>query len=159
MRRLILLLAAALVVLAAVGASTALAATPRTALYDVEDEVMCVSCGVPLAIAESPQADAERREIQRLIDKGLTKSQVKASLVDTYGDRVLAKPKDEGFGRAAYLVPIGIVLAALIALVLVVPRWRRRRAAAASVSSIADIPRISDADARRLDADLARYDL
>ena len=28
---------------------------------DVEDEVMCVSCNVALNVAESPQADAERK--------------------------------------------------------------------------------------------------
>ena len=70
---------------------------------------MCVSCGVPLAIAESPQADAERREITRLIEQGKTKQEILDSLVATYGDTVLASPKDEGFGLAAYLVPIALV--------------------------------------------------
>jgi hypothetical protein len=40
--------------------AAALAAQPRTTLNDIEDEVMCVVCGVPLNIAESPQADRER---------------------------------------------------------------------------------------------------
>jgi cytochrome c-type biogenesis protein CcmH len=161
MTRLALILTT-LAALLALATTSAVAAPHRTSLNDVEDEVMCVSCGVPLSIAESPQADAERREIQELVNRGLTKRQIKASLVDTYGDRVLAKPKDEGFGRAAYLVPIAIVLAALIALALVVPRWRRTRAADnddATAQALAGGPPISDADARRLDADLARYDV
>lgn len=164
MRRLALVLSALALLLALAATPAALATPPhRTSLNAVESDVMCVSCGVPLSIAESPQADAERREIQRLVDQGLTKSQVEASLVTTYGDRVLAKPKDTGFGLAAYLVPIAIVLLALIALALVVPRWRRSRADAAAATSpearLASAPAISDADARRLDADLARYDV
>lgn len=158
MRRTAALLTALLTLLTA---STALAATPKTTLYDVEDEVMCVSCGVPLSIAESPQATAEREEIEEYIGQGLTKEEVKARLVDTYGEEVLAKPKDEGFGRAAYLVPIAIVLLAIAALAVVVPRWRRARAAQPdeAFAGATAAPRLSDADARRLDADLARYDV
>ena len=42
----------------------------RASLHAVENEVMCVSCGVPLAIAESPQADRRAPQITRLIDAG-----------------------------------------------------------------------------------------
>lgn len=162
MRRVaLLLIAMAALASGALAVSPALAATPRTTLTAVESDVMCVSCGVPLTIADSPQADAERREIQRQIARGRTKPQIEADLVATYGPRVLAKPKDSGFGLAAYLVPIAIVLAALIVLALVVPRWRRSRADAAAEREAAldAAPRISDDDARRLDADLARYDV
>ena len=33
---------------------------PRADFNDVEDEVMCDTCNVPLDIAESPRADQER---------------------------------------------------------------------------------------------------
>ena len=128
MRRIALVAALLLALLTA--AATAAAATPRTTFNDVEDEVMCVACGVPLPIAESPQADQERAVIRRLIAQGLTKDQVKAQLVKTYGtDRILATPKDSGFGLAAYLVPIVLVLAAIGGLAFALPRWRRNRAA------------------------------
>jgi cytochrome c-type biogenesis protein CcmH len=117
---------------------------------------MCVSCGVPLAIAESPQADAERREIVRLIDQGKTKDQVKAALVAQYGDRVLASPKEQGFGLAAYLVPIVLVLLALAAGVYFLPKWKARDRGGVIT---AEGPRLSDADARRLEDDLANYKL
>jgi cytochrome c-type biogenesis protein CcmH len=134
------------------------APAPRTSLHAVEAEVMCVSCGVPLAIAESPQADAERREITRLIKQGKTKQEILDSLVVTYGDRVLSSPKDEGFGLAAYLVPIALVLAMLGALAVYLPRWRRNRDADGSTPA-ADGPAITDADSQRLAEDLARYDV
>jgi cytochrome c-type biogenesis protein CcmH len=149
-------LAALLVVLAALVtvAGTAVAATPRTSLNDVEDEVMCVSCGVPLNIAESPQATAERNEISKLVEQGLTKQQIKDRLVAQYGDEVLAEPGSDGIGLAAWLVPIVLVLLALGGLAVAVPKWRARRAGEPMAPGG---PALSDADAQRLDEDLARY--
>jgi cytochrome c-type biogenesis protein CcmH/NrfF len=156
MRR-VLLLALTAVLLAGALAAAAPAATPRTSLHAVESEVMCVSCGVPLQIAESPQADAERREIRRLVAQGKTKEQVKAALVAQYGERVLATPKDKGFGLAAYLVPIVLVLLALVAGAVFLPRWRARERGGPAAA--AGTPALSDAEARRLDDDLARYEV
>jgi len=121
---------------------------------------MCVSCGVALAIAESPQADAERREITRLIAQGKTKQEILDSLVATYGGRVLASPKDEGFGLAAYLVPIALVLAMLAGLAVYLPRWRRNRDRDPENGAFATGgPALTDADSQRLAEDLARYDV
>lgn len=135
------------------------AATPKTSLNAVENEVMCVSCGVPLAIADSPQADAERSEINELIRQGKTKQEILDALVVTYGDRVLASPKDSGFGLAAYLVPIAIVLGALAALAVFLPRWRDANRRSGPGALAAPGPVLTDADAKRLEEDLARYDV
>jgi cytochrome c-type biogenesis protein CcmH/NrfF len=143
-------------------ATPAVAATPRASFNDIEDEVMCVACGVPLPIAESPQADRERAFIRRLIDRGLTKDQIKAELVATYTDRVIATPKDSGFGLTAYLVPIVLVLAALAGIAVALLRWRRNRDDDNNDSGgldRIDAPALTDADAARLDADLARYEV
>jgi cytochrome c-type biogenesis protein CcmH len=156
MRRLVVLLAALMVTAAAATAAQASAATPKTSLNAIENDVMCVSCGVPLAIAESPQADAERRTINSMIAQGLTKKQIEDRLVVFYGRNVLATPKKSGFGLAAYLIPIALVLLALIAGAILLPRWRKRERAG---SQIDDGARLSDDDAARLDADLANYKL
>jgi cytochrome c-type biogenesis protein CcmH len=164
MRRRILTLALIAAALAAgTTAAATSAATPQTSFNDIENEVMCVSCGVPLAIAESPQADRERAEIRRLVAQGLTKQQVKDELVATYGRNVLALPENNGFGLAAYLVPIGIAAGIVALLVVLLPRWRRRRRedgafTPAAAAAGAPVPALSDADAARLDEDLARYD-
>jgi cytochrome c-type biogenesis protein CcmH len=154
-------LAAALVLLIALAATagTGAGAAPiqRTSLNAVESEVMCVSCGIPLAIADSPQADAERREITEQIKQGKTKQQILDNLVSTYGDRVLATPKDKGFGLAAYLVPIVIALLAIAALAVYVPRWRRNRDPGSTIAP--DGPALTDADSQRLAEDLARYEV
>ena len=120
---------------------------------DVEDEVMCVSCNVALNVAESPQADAERRYIRELIAKGDDKEQIKKALVAVYGDNVLALPKSEGINWAAYLVPIALVATLAVALGFGLRRWRRREPA-----DEVRTPELSDDDAARLDADLALFD-
>jgi cytochrome c-type biogenesis protein CcmH len=126
---------------------------PKTALPDVEDEVMCVTCNVPLSIAESPEADRERAFIRHQIALGKSKSEIKQALVGQYGRRVLAAPDDSGIGLAAWLVPGVLVLAGLGGLGVALPRWRRRRAAERPRP-----PPLPAADARRLDDELARYD-
>ena len=147
--------AAVVLVLALPGGATA--ARPHVSFADVEDEVMCVSCNVALNIAESPQADAERREIRRLIAQGRTKRQIEDALVAQYGPNVLALPQRKGVNWVAYLVPIVAFVAVLAAVLLALPRWRRKGADPPDETE----PRTPDADldpddARRLDEDLAR---
>ncbi len=134
------------------------AAEPRASFNDIEDEVMCDTCNVPLNIAESPRADQQRREIRALIARGLTKEEVKSELKGRYGPAVLALPDDEGFSLAVWLVPIAVGLALLAALALLLPRWRRRAGGPGSEAPAPAGPELSAADARRLDQDLARYD-
>jgi cytochrome c-type biogenesis protein CcmH/NrfF len=153
MRRSLLVLLA----LACVTPAAAFAATPKTSLIDVEDEVMCISCNVALNIAESPQAYAQKQEIQRLIDQGLTKDQVKDRLVEQYGKRVLALPEGDGFELTVYLVPIAVVVALLGTLAVLVPRWRRRGPDERDGDD-ADRPALDAHDAARLDAELAAFD-
>ena len=130
------------------------AATPRTTLNDVEDEVMCPTCGTPLNLAtDAPLANDERALIRRLIARGYTKDQIKHRLVQEFGPNVLALPRSSGFDLFAYLVPIAIAVAGLLAIVVLALRWRRRRSPPAAAD-----PDLDPADARRLDADLARFD-
>ena len=154
-----LTLAALLLALLAAPAP-ALAATPKVDLVDVEDEVMCVECGIPLNTAETAQADGQRALIRDLIAQGKTKAQIKQELVAEYGEDVLALPETEGVGVTAYAIPLARGALVAAALALLVPRWRRRPAAGmtgggAAPTAGADL---SDADAARLDEDLARYD-
>jgi cytochrome c-type biogenesis protein CcmH len=144
---------AALVVLVVLMSGAAGAAT-RASFSDIEDEVMCVTCNVPLSIAESPQADAERRVIRRLIARGLTKQEIKDRLVVQYTPAVLAMPRSDGFGLTAYVIPIVVGLGLLGGLALLIPRWRRREPAPMVTTAAPDI---SAADERRLDEDLERY--
>jgi cytochrome c-type biogenesis protein CcmH len=130
------------------------AAAPRASLPAIERQVMCVTCKIPLNLAESPQADRERAFIQSLIAEGQSEAQIKRALVGQYGPAVLALPSSHGFDLAAYLVPVAALLALLAGLALL-PRWRRRAPATPAQEPAAPL---SGADAARLDADLAHFD-
>jgi cytochrome c-type biogenesis protein CcmH/NrfF len=133
----------------------ALATTQRSSLVAVEQQVMCVTCGIPLAEADSPAAQQEKSFIQGLVAAGDTTAQIKARLVSEYGVAVLALPPDSGFNIAFYLIPIAAVAAAVGVVALLLPRWRRNRRSAPAAPGAAAL---SDAERARLDADLVRFD-
>jgi cytochrome c-type biogenesis protein CcmH len=155
LRRLTTMLAAMLAL--AAPASAAVAAKPRAALPNIERQVMCVTCKIPLMVAESPQADRERAFIKSLIDEGQDEAQIKHDLVAQYGASVLGLPADHGFSAAAYLVPLAAVLALAAMWFVLLPRWRRRARAAKAAEPDA-VPQLDERDAARLDSDLARFD-
>ena len=106
-------LAGLVAALALLGPATpvALAACPQTSVADIEDEVMCPICGTPLSLAiEAPQARREREFIIERVERCQSKAQVKAALVAEFGAGVLAVPEDEGVGRAAWLVPLLVLV-------------------------------------------------
>jgi cytochrome c-type biogenesis protein CcmH len=105
---------------------------PRASLTDIENDVMCVSCREPLAVAQSPQAYAERNYIRGLIAQGQTKAQIEQALVGQYGPAVLGKPPAHGFNLTVYILPPAIVLLGIGTLVLLLPKWRRRQQASAA---------------------------
>jgi cytochrome c-type biogenesis protein CcmH/NrfF len=144
------LLAFALVLLAVAPA----AACPRTSLSDVSDEVMCPVCGTSLSVAtESPQADRERRFIQRLIDGCRSKDQIKATLAAQYGDAVLAVPKSKGFNISAVLIPALVLLATLALILGALIRWRHRP----KFKNPTSPPRLDPEEQDRLERDMERY--
>jgi cytochrome c-type biogenesis protein CcmH len=142
--------------LALVLASPALAQGPPASLADLEDEVMCVECGTPLEVSQSPVANQERAFIRRQIAQGRDKAQIKAALVAEYGPRVLATPSGSGFDVTAWLVPGALCLLALLGIAGVAVRWRRSPEAVEPGPG--DDRDLDPADARRLDADLAAFD-
>lgn len=146
----------ALCALLAVPASAA-AAPPRASLPDIEDEVMCPTCGVALNQAFSPQAERQRDFIRAEIARGRTKEQIKRRLASEFGPRVLATPQtsDSSFNWAAYLVPVAVIAAAAVALALGLRRWRTH-SPADNAEPLSELPA---AEAARLDRDLSRYDV
>jgi cytochrome c-type biogenesis protein CcmH len=128
------------------------AVEPRASLADIEDEVMCVQCKTPLNLSTAAVAEREREFIRREIARGKTKDEIKAGLVERFGPAVLAMPEDEGFGLAAYLVPVLAGLLALAAVMLWLRRWR------GPAASTGRIKAPGAADSRRLERELAAHD-
>ncbi len=141
-----------LLTLLAVLALAAPAMAQEASLPDIEDEVMCVECGTVLSVSNSPVAMQERQFIRDQIQAGKTKDEIKAALVDEYGDEVLADPGTGGFNATLWLVPILVALLALAGIIFAVRTWRGRGPAAEPELP----PPLSDEDTRRLDAELSR---
>ena len=142
----------AALVLALEPAGAAPGAPARASLPDIEDEVMCVQCGTALNLSTAAVADREREFIRSQIRQGRTKEQIKDALAERFGPAVLALPEDEGFGLAAYLVPLLAALLATAVVLVTARRWRRTTRPAA-------IPRRLDPDdERRLERELREHD-
>ena len=147
------LVAALLACLLLLPAGVAVARCPKTSVADVEDEVMCVACQVPLDVAtESPQAARERAFVRTLVARCRSKAQIKQALVAQLGPEVLASPPDHGFGAAAYLVPL---LALVLGGATGAGALARRRGAPAG-GPASPPAALSRADAARLARDLER---
>jgi cytochrome c-type biogenesis protein CcmH len=148
--------AATTLALACAAPGLATAMTPRASLTDVENDVMCVACHEPLAVAQSPQAYFERAFIRTEIAHGKTKAQIEQDLVAQYGPAVLARPPAHGFNLTVYILPPALVVAGLAALAVTLPRWRRRARAVAATKTSAG-PSLEPADALRLEEDLTEH--
>ena len=144
---------ALLVALVVLGlAAPAAAVPPKTSLSDLEDEVMCVECGTPLVVSQSPVANQERAFIMREIAAGKDKRQIKAAMVAEYGDEVLADPGRGGFNATLWVLPILLVLLGAAGIAVALRRWRTNGPAQEADAP----PPLSPEDARRLDAELRR---
>ena len=84
-RRIVLL--ALLLMATAIPIAQAQAAPARASLPAIERQVMCVTCKIPLNVAQSPQADRERTFIQGLIDRGEDEAAIKHALVERAAGR------------------------------------------------------------------------
>jgi cytochrome c-type biogenesis protein CcmH len=138
----------ALLVAAVLLAFAAPAYAQNASLPDVEDEVMCIECGTVLSVSNSPVAQQERQFIREQIAAGKDKQQIKAAMVEEYGDDVIADPKTPW----VWIVPVALGILAAAGVALAIRAWRKRAPAAETPLP----PPLSAEDARRLDAELSR---
>jgi cytochrome c-type biogenesis protein CcmH len=151
------LLAALVVALGVVAPAAASEQNPT--LPELERELICPTCHESLAASTSPIADRMRAFIRAHIAAGDTKSEIKATLVDQFGESVLAAPPKSGFNLLAWVLPLaGIVLAAGVVGALAY-RWSRNRRPEEPAGPSANGRFHLDPELeRRLDEELARYD-
>jgi len=80
---------------------------PNLALYSC-------SCGT---------AERMRTEVAALVEKGMESNEIMARFISTYGDRVMATPKAEGFYLTAWGMPILLVLGFGSLIVVALKKW------------------------------------
>ena len=139
--------------------AAAAAASARPTLAQMQNYFMCTVCKEPLAVAQSPEAAAERALITRLINQGDDKRQIINAMVAQYSSAVLALPPAHGFNLTIYILPPAVVLIGAAVLVFTIPRWKRaqqrRRADAGGTPAT---QKLEPGEALRLEQDLARFD-
>jgi cytochrome c-type biogenesis protein CcmH len=140
----------ALVALAALALAGGAGAAEPPTLSDIEDEVVCPTCRTTLDMSDAPVAERMRVFIRARIAAGDSKAEIKARLVDEFGESVLAAPPKRGFDLLAWVLPLAGLLAAGLAVALAARRWARSR-------SEPEAPLEPELE-RRVDDALARFE-
>jgi cytochrome c-type biogenesis protein CcmH len=141
-------------------AAPALASERHPTLGELEGQLMCPICeGETLAQSDAPAAHRIKAYIQRRIEQGATRSQIKDELVDQWGKRILAAPPRHGFDLLAWALPLVGLLGGAGVLGLLAWRWTRAREPEPAPQrwSLNGHPLDPDEE-RRLDDELARFD-
>jgi cytochrome c-type biogenesis protein CcmH/NrfF len=80
--------------------------------YDLANELMSPFCpGRSLADCPSPDAESLRMWIVVQAAAGRTRTDVEEELYARYGEAIRSTPKAEGFGAAAYWIPVAVFAA------------------------------------------------
>jgi cytochrome c-type biogenesis protein CcmH len=141
-------------------AAPALASERHPTLGELEGQLMCPICeGETLAQSDSPAAQRIKAYIQRRIDQGATRSQIKRELVEQWGKRILAAPPRHGFDLLAWALPLVGLVGGAGVLGILAWRWTRVREPEPAPQrwSLNGHPLGPDEE-RRLDEELARFD-
>ncbi|HKA14089.1 MAG TPA: cytochrome c-type biogenesis protein CcmH [Myxococcota bacterium] len=121
--------------------------------YDLPNDLMSPFCpGRSLADCPSPDAASLRMWILVQAAAGRTRADVEEQLYARYGEVIRSAPKAEGFGTAAYLIPIAVFAGGGALVAWFLRRATRRAAAHPSPAAAPLDPEVE----RRLDEALSR---
>ena len=153
MRRLATCLAAAVALgLAAPGAALACNGWSE---QDMQGQLMCITCRVPIDQSDSAFAQHVRDFVHEKCQAGWTSSRVKDTLVARFGEEILAAPPKHGFSLLAWLVPGAVLLAGIAVAAALALRWSRSRPGPPRSPPGEDL---DPALAARIDADLTGFE-
>jgi len=125
---------------------------------DMQTQLMCITCRVPIDQSESPFANHVRDFVHQKCQAGWTSSQVKDTLVARFGEEILAAPPKHGFTLLAWLVPGAVLLAGIGVAAALAMRWSRSRRGPPGPSAGEGESDLDDDMTARIDADVARFE-
>lgn len=121
--------------------------------------VMCPQCaGQTIDESNAPIAEAMRTAIRAQLRNGATNDAIVDSLVQSYGEGILASPPTRGFSLIAWLVPPLVLLLGAGAVAFAI-RSMRGRAAAGPAAATVDGGTMSTASGASLPFDLVDREL
>ncbi len=150
MRRVLLVAAAALALLAAGCGGES---DEQPTLAQLEKKFICPTCQTTLELSNAPVAERMRDFIRVRLAAGDSEQEIKDALVAEFGPEVLAEPPDGGFGLLAWLLPLGALLGSAIAVGLLIRAWSRRAEGPEPA-----VERLDPELERLVDEELARFD-
>jgi cytochrome c-type biogenesis protein CcmH len=141
-------------------AAPALASEQHPTRPELESEVICPACNTTLDQSNSAIAQRMKDFISQRITAGDSKSEIKAKLVDQFGERVLASPPRQGFNLLVWVLPLVALLGGAAVLGTLAWRWSRdaRPTYPPGEPSQNGHRPLGPELERRLDEELARFD-
>lgn len=128
--------------------------TGHQVAHDIAAQVHCPVCA-DLSAADSPAPLARqmRQQIEEQVAAGVPPEDILQGFVDAYGPSVLMSPRNDGWGRAAHVLPFVVLALATLAGATLLHRAVRGRPDRLAVEEAAAI---SPADRQRVELALAR---
>ena len=149
------LLAGLLLVSAVVAQSPELDDVTVNDVNRVARQLYCPVCpNTPLDVCETQACRDWRELIRERLVAGDDDQMIIDYFVDQYGQRVLAEPPAEGFNILIWLIPGGVLVAGLIALVVILRSWAARRPEPVALSSPSSGEDLPDDYVERIERDL-----
>lgn len=96
-----------------------------------------------------------RGEIQGLLEQGMNKGQVIDTLVQKYGERILASPPVEGFNLIPWILPGLGILTGSILIVFLIYKWAKKRPK--EVEEIKPLSSITKEEERKINEELKEW--
>ncbi len=158
MNRACRLIVVSLAALCLTGGTAAAMGAQHLNAYSLQPDFMCVLCHEPLNQVNDSESQAEKNSLAQMVSQGLSLGQIKQQMVDIYGEEVLAKPPARGLNLLVYLLPPLVLVGGLGLLAYNLPRWRRRTRVQQAGGAGPTGPPPDQADAERLERELADFD-
>jgi cytochrome c-type biogenesis protein CcmH len=144
--------------LALAAGNTALASEQHPTQGELEAELVCPTCHVPLDESNSPIAQQMKAFIRTHIAAGWTKSRIEGALAAQLGDGIYGVPRTHGFDLIAWVLPLGGIALGAVGLGAGAWYWSRARTDASNSLLQATGGDLDPELERRLDEELARFD-
>ncbi len=130
-----------------------LAADIEADALKIEQLLMAPCCGAnTLAMHDSGLAQQTKREIREMLASGRSRQEILDHYVAQYGNTILSMPPASGFGLAAYLLPmLVLILGPLLAWIIL------RRRVIDVTSDPAPLPAVDPKYRERLEGELRSY--
>jgi cytochrome c-type biogenesis protein CcmH len=99
--------------------------SPAARQRRLASELRCVDCE-GLAVRDSHTASARdtRRDIAVRIRRGESDAEIRQAYVDSFGEQILLRPRNDGVGIVVWALPVVALVAGGAALLLALRRWR-----------------------------------